>query len=186
MGSVYRIRINLQERHLYLYQGTGLLGTYRVAIGKPSTPSPVGSWTIANKSILGGGTVYGTRWMGLSIDTYGIHGNNNPSAIGKAVSLGCIRMYNDDIEKIFSFLPVGTEVKIEAGGTGSGYPLPPYNPPIPGGSTGPKGNKIYVIKASDTLWSIAQRHGVSLEDLIKANPQTNPNLIYPGHILNIP
>lgn len=183
MGSVYGIKINLQERQLYLYQGASLSGTYRVAIGKPSTPSPLGIWTIANKSILGGGTVYGTRWMGLSIDNYGIHGNNNPAAIGKAVSLGCIRMFNEDIERLFSFLPVGTEVRIEAGGTGSGYPLPPYNPAQP---SSPQGNKIYVIKAGDTLWSIAQRHGVSLDALSKANPQINPNLIYPGHIVNIP
>lgn len=186
LGSAYTIRINLTERLLYLYQGGAPLGTYRVAIGKPSTPSPVGVWTIANKAILAGGTVYGTRWMGLSIDNYGIHGNNNPAAIGKAVSLGCIRMYNEDVERIFSFLPLGTQVRIEAGTAGSGYPLPPYNPPQSGGTGSPSNNKIYVIKRGDTLWSIAQQHGVSLDALIKANPQVNPNIIYPGHVLNIP
>ena len=48
-----------------------------------------------------GRQVFGTRWMGLSKPHYGIHGTNNPSSIGKAVSLGCIRMYNRDIEIIF-------------------------------------------------------------------------------------
>lgn len=185
MASIYRIRINLRERQLYLYQGGNLHNTYRVAIGKPSTPSPVGNWVIKNKAILAGGTVYGTRWMGLNIDNYGIHGNNNPSAIGNAVSLGCIRMYNNDVEHIFSFLPVGTEVTIEAGTSGSGYPLPPYTPVQPT-NPGNSRNKIYVIKAGDTLWSIARQHGVSLDDMIKANPQIDPNLIFPGHIINIP
>jgi len=185
LGTGYKIRINLRERYLYLYQGNGLFGAYRVAIGKPSTPSPVGNWAIANKAILAGGTVYGTRWMGLNIDNYGIHGNNNPSAIGKAVSLGCIRMYNEDIERIFPLIPIGTPVTIESGAVGSGYPLPPYNPPA-ADNAGNTGRKIYVIKAGDTLWSIAQRHGVSLDDLIKANPQVDPQLIYPGHILYIP
>ena len=102
MAGVYSIRINLRERQMYLYNGGRLYNTYRIAIGKPSTPSPVGNWIIQNKAVLAGGTVYGTRWMGLNIDNYGIHGNNNPASIGKAVSLGCIRMYNQDVEHIFS------------------------------------------------------------------------------------
>ncbi len=183
MRSIYNIRINLRERRLYLYQGNTLYNAYPVAIGKPSTPSPVGNWKIVNKAVLAGGTVYGTRWMGLNIDNYGIHGNNNPASIGKAVSLGCIRMFNEDIEQIFSIVPVGTAVRIEAGTANSGYPLPPYN----SGSSGTApGNRIYVIKAGDTLWSIAQKHGVSMEALLQANPRLNPDLIYPGHIVYIP
>lgn len=42
-------------------------------------------------------------------------------------------------------------------------------------------------RAGDTLSGIAKRHGVSLSDLIKANPQIeNPNLIHPGQQLNLP
>lgn len=106
------IRINLQERKLYLYERERLLNGYPIAIGKPSTPSPVGSWTIANKKILDGKMVYGTRWMGLSKQNYGIHGTNNPSSIGKAVSLGCIRLHNHNIESIFPLVTIGTPVEI--------------------------------------------------------------------------
>lgn len=106
------IRINLQERRLYLYERGRLVNSYPVAIGKPSTPSPVGSWTIVNKKILDGRMIYGTRWMGLSKPRYGIHGTNNPSSIGKAVSLGCIRMYNHDVESIFPRVTIGTPVEI--------------------------------------------------------------------------
>ena len=42
------------------------------------------------------------------------------------------------------------------------------------------------VRKGDTLWGIAQRHGVSLTALIAANPQIkNPNLIYPGDEVNI-
>lgn len=106
------IRINLLQRRLYLYQGDQLYGSYPVAIGKPSTPTPVGRWVVINKSILQGGTVYGTRWIGYNNNSYGIHGNNNPSVIGSMVSLGCVRMYNEDVEAIFPLLPIGVEVEI--------------------------------------------------------------------------
>lgn len=106
------IRINLQESRLYLYQGDHLINSYPVAIGKPSTPSPKGHWTIVNKKILDGRLIYGTRWMGLSKPRYGIHGTNNPSSIGKAVSLGCIRMHNHDVEYVFSKVTIGTPVEI--------------------------------------------------------------------------
>lgn len=43
------------------------------------------------------------------------------------------------------------------------------------------------MKKGDTLWGIAQRWGVSLQDLIAANPGIkNPNLIYPGDKVVIP
>jgi lipoprotein-anchoring transpeptidase ErfK/SrfK len=43
---------------------------------------------------------------------YGIHGTNNPSSIGKAVSNGCIRTYNNNIIELYNLVPVGTPVKI--------------------------------------------------------------------------
>jgi len=35
---------------------------------------------------------------------YGIHGTNDPTSIGRAVSLGCIRLADADIERVFSLL----------------------------------------------------------------------------------
>jgi len=110
--SSVSIKINLRQRRLHLYRGEQLYKSYPIAIGKPSTPSPVGSWTIVNKRILDGRLVFGTRWLGLSKPKYGIHGTNNPSSIGKAVSLGCIRMYNHDVEHIFTMVRIGTPVEI--------------------------------------------------------------------------
>jgi len=106
------ITINLRERRLYLYQRQQLYNSFPIAIGKPNTPSPLGTWSIINKKIMDGRQVYGTRWLGLSKPNYGIHGTNNPSCIGNAVSLGCIRMHNHNIESIFPLVHLGTPVII--------------------------------------------------------------------------
>lgn len=44
----------------------------------------------------------------------------------------------------------------------------------------------YVISNGDTLWDIANRFGISLDALVKANYFLNPNLIYPGQTIIIP
>lgn len=45
----------------------------------------------------------------------------------------------------------------------------------------------YRVKTGDTLSSIAKRNGISLAQLLKANPQiTNPNKIQVGQVVNLP
>ncbi len=55
--------------------------------------------------------VLGTRRLVLG-DGYGIHGTNAPESIGRAVSHGCVRLRNEDIEKLFDMVAVGTPVYI--------------------------------------------------------------------------
>ena len=43
---------------------------------------------------------------------YMIHGTNNPTAVGMAVTHGCIRMYPEDVAALFSLIPVGTKVRL--------------------------------------------------------------------------
>jgi lipoprotein-anchoring transpeptidase ErfK/SrfK len=78
---------------------------------QPQTPK--GNFKIINKAHNSGGP-FGARWLGLSAPygDYGIHGTNNPSSIGKAVSNGCIRTYNNNIIELYNLVPVGTPVKI--------------------------------------------------------------------------
>ena len=64
--------------------------------------------------------ILGTRWMAIRAtgDTppargYGIHGTWDESSIGKALSAGCIRMRNKDVEELYMLVPVGTPVTIE-------------------------------------------------------------------------
>jgi LysM repeat protein len=45
----------------------------------------------------------------------------------------------------------------------------------------------YVVRSGDSLWKIAQDHGVSLADLERANPQIgNPDVIYPDDVVHVP
>ncbi|NMB02065.1 MAG: SafA/ExsA family spore coat assembly protein [Firmicutes bacterium] len=51
----------------------------------------------------------------------------------------------------------------------------------------PPGTFAYTVQPGDSMFTIAQRFGVSLNSLIAANPQiTNPNLIFPGQIVCVP
>lgn len=47
------------------------------------------------------------KWLGISL-----HGTDNPSSIGSRVSLGCMRLYPQDIEELFNLIPIGTEVNV--------------------------------------------------------------------------
>ncbi|MCX7747615.1 MAG: L,D-transpeptidase [Clostridia bacterium] len=111
--ATYSITVNTSAKTLSLYRDGSLFKTYPVAIGAPSTPTPKGSFRVKNKAANPGGP-FGARWLGLNAPGggYGIHGTNNPSSIGKAVSHGCVRMYNKDIIEVYNLVPVGTPVKI--------------------------------------------------------------------------
>lgn len=60
-------------------------------------------------------------------------------------------------------------------------PAPPEPPPV-----GEDGILLYTVQAGDTLFSIAQRFGVSLDDVVEANNIENPDVIYEGQTLTIP
>jgi LysM repeat protein len=46
--------------------------------------------------------------------------------------------------------------------------------------------RTYTVVERDTLWDIAVRYGLSLEQIIAANPGMTPELLIPGDVLNIP
>lgn len=110
----YKIIVDLDDKILYLYKNNILIETYPICIGKPSTPSPKGTFKIINKAINPGGP-FGIRWLGLNapFGDYGIHGTNNPSSIGKELSNGCIRLNNKDIFELSNIVPINTDVIIE-------------------------------------------------------------------------
>jgi Uncharacterized protein conserved in bacteria len=110
--STYSILINRDAHTLTLYKNGEMLKKYPVADGKPSTPTPAGQYLVKVKSPNPGGP-FGVRWMGLNKPSYGIHGTNDPSSIGKSVSHGCIRMYNKDVIELYNTVPIGTPVTIE-------------------------------------------------------------------------
>jgi lipoprotein-anchoring transpeptidase ErfK/SrfK len=118
------IVVSLEDRKLALVEDGQVKKLYTVAVGKPSTPSPMGTFHIERrvknptyqhdgKTVLPGpGNPVGTRWMGLSIRGYGIHGTNEPKSIGKAASHGCIRMAKADLEEMYEMVAVGDTVEL--------------------------------------------------------------------------
>ncbi|WP_246070482.1 L,D-transpeptidase family protein [Paenibacillus kobensis] len=117
--------MNKKTNKLAFYDNGELIKTFPVATGRTSKLTPEGSFKIVNKikdrpyykeKIAGGDprNPLGDRWMGLEVNgtygtTYAIHGNNNSKSIGKYVSSGCIRMYNDDIHWLFPQIEIGTK-----------------------------------------------------------------------------
>ncbi|UVI32722.1 L,D-transpeptidase [Paenibacillus spongiae] len=107
----YRIIVDLSDRKLYLLDVNTVVRAFPVGIGRMVTQTPTGEYTIINKQPNPGGP-FGVLWMGLSKPHYGIHGTDDPSSIGKLVSHGCIRMYNEDVLTLSGLVPIHTRVTI--------------------------------------------------------------------------
>ena len=121
----FSIRIDKSENVLSLYSNGEVVKKYSVATGKKNC-TPVGDFKITDKlvnptwfktgAILPPGSpenALGSRWMGLDKPAYGIHGTIEPKSIGTQASEGCIRMLNEEVEELYSIVPVGTKVTIK-------------------------------------------------------------------------
>lgn len=118
------VLISIPDRKLAVIEDDTVLATFPVAVGAAVSPSPTGEFQIvtrithptyyhAGKVIPSGkDNPLGTRWIGLSQKSYGIHGTNAPRSIGHAASHGCIRLRNRDMERLFTMLQTGDAVEI--------------------------------------------------------------------------
>jgi lipoprotein-anchoring transpeptidase ErfK/SrfK len=121
-----RLVVSIPDRQLAVVENDQLVEVYSVAVGASATPSPVGIFTIVNRvthptyyrpgKIVAPGPTnpLGTRWMGLSLKGYGIHGTDRPQSIGHAKSQGCIRLRNSDVERLFERVRAGDVVELHA------------------------------------------------------------------------
>lgn len=104
--------------------GEEVVKTYNVSTGANNS-TPVGIFNIVSKIVdppwYSGGkaippgdpkNILGSRWMGLTAKSYGIHGTTDDNSIGAQVTQGCVRMHNKDAEELHDIIPVGTEVTI--------------------------------------------------------------------------
>lgn len=135
------IVVNLPELRLYYFpdDGTGRVITHPVSIGRMDWRTPLGRTTIVNKarnpswyppeSIRaehaamndplpavvppGPDNPLGAHALRLAIPGgYLIHGTNKPAGVGMRVTHGCIRMFPEDVEALFSIVEIGTQVLI--------------------------------------------------------------------------
>jgi lipoprotein-anchoring transpeptidase ErfK/SrfK len=124
-----RIVVSISDRKLAVMESDRVLKIFPTAVGAPKSPSPTGVYKIVTRiheptwyyqgKVVGPGksNPLGTRWLGLSIKGYGIHGTNQPASIGKNASHGCVRMRNRDVEELFGMVGVGDQVELYGGRT---------------------------------------------------------------------
>lgn len=111
-GSIV-IEVYPLRHQLIVWKQGQKIKTYPIAVGNPSTPTPIGEYKVVYKG-KNWGPSFGPRWLGLNVPwgIYGIHGTNKPYSIGQHLSHGCIRMRNRDVIELYDLIPVGTKVTI--------------------------------------------------------------------------
>ncbi|MEM8542213.1 MAG: L,D-transpeptidase, partial [Pseudomonadota bacterium] len=132
---VSRIEADKTNLQLRAFSKDGsLVASYPASIGSQRTPSPTGTHSVRNKAqnpaytydpngssqpgqtkgllLLppGPNGPVGDAWIGLSQRTYGIHGTSEPSQIGIAQSVGCIRLTNWDALELARLVKRGVKV----------------------------------------------------------------------------
>lgn len=122
--------VDKSEFRLYLVLGGAYLLHWPVGIGRNGL-TPEGAFTIGGKmakplwtdpktgkNIRYGepGHLIGSRWLALleggKKTSYGLHGTIEPASIGTAASDGCVRLKNEDVERLYDLVPEGIEVRI--------------------------------------------------------------------------
>ncbi|HYM02181.1 MAG TPA: L,D-transpeptidase family protein [Stellaceae bacterium] len=129
------IVINLAEQRLYYFPPDGrTLETYPIGVGAVAQLTPLGTTQVIKKEVRptwfpppsiraekpelpemvppGPANPLGEYALRLGWPAYLIHGTNKPYGVGRNVSHGCIRLYPEDIERVFSEAAVGTPVRV--------------------------------------------------------------------------
>ena len=120
-----RIVVDLSRRLLWHYAGDRLVDRFSVAVGSAATPTATGRFyvwvkvTYANPSGPYGAAALGlsgfspvlSEWPGQG--RMAVHGTSNPADLGRAVSHGCVRVVNGQLEALMG-VPLGTPVLIHA------------------------------------------------------------------------
>lgn len=119
-----RIVVDLSQHRLFFYKRGRLVLSSPVAIGKPSTPTPVGRFFVTQRWVTNNPNgPFGAHLLSVSAFSevlrwwreggpIGIHGTNDRSSIGRAVSHGCVRLPAGPMLELFKRVPLATPVTI--------------------------------------------------------------------------
>jgi len=95
-----------------------LIGTYRVGQKRANPVWHVPASIRAERPELpaevppGPDNPLGPYWLTIGQTSYGIHGTNNRWSIGREATHGCLRLYNDVVERLFARTRTGTPIRI--------------------------------------------------------------------------
>ena len=122
--------LDLSDRVVSVYKDNEVISRYPVAVGRSGWETPPGEFVILHmerfpiwqnpftKEIIppGADNPLGTAligvWINEDMSMGGFHGTPNTELIGQAVSHGCIRMYNNDVLKLFEQVRLGMQFRI--------------------------------------------------------------------------
>lgn len=125
-----RLVLRLSEHRVYVYRGDRVQKSYPVAIGRRGWETPTGTfhvlhmlqnpgWTnpITRERVPPGpDNPLGERWIAFwtdGQDYIGFHGTPNRESVGRSVSHGCVRMFNEDVRQLYEIVRPGTLVVVE-------------------------------------------------------------------------
>ena len=127
--------LNLGDQRLYHFKPDGkTVVSYPVGIGREGWSTPTGRTRVVRKqekptwyvpksiraerpelpSVVppGPDNPLGSHALYLGWRSYLLHGTNKPYGIGRRASHGCVRLYPDDIARLYAEIPVGTRVTV--------------------------------------------------------------------------
>jgi lipoprotein-anchoring transpeptidase ErfK/SrfK len=123
----WSVSVSLGRREVVVRRAGRVMQRFRVAVGSPSTPTPVGRFAVTDKLLTENpASVYGCCILALSAhqphtpqgwgggDRVAIHATNLPETIGTAASLGCMRAPAEEARRLVRTVPLGTVVTIRA------------------------------------------------------------------------
>lgn len=149
----------------------------------PTTTAPSGtSATTAaptSPAVPGQATTYTVQWGDWLNKIAGQFGVSTQAIIAANPGLNPNRIYPGQVINIpgsTAAVPTATP-----GATPEATTTPGTGTPPP--STGPT---TYTVQRGDWMYAIARKFGISVAALQAANPNINPNFVYPGQVLNIP
>jgi lipoprotein-anchoring transpeptidase ErfK/SrfK len=116
-----RLIVDRGARQFQFWNGTRLVRTGKIAVGAPGAETPTGLFYVQSKfvptaPILGAfafeTSAYSklTDWPGGGV--VGVHGTPWPELLGRAVSHGCVRLHNEDVQWLRKRIPLGMPVRI--------------------------------------------------------------------------
>jgi len=123
----WSVSVSLGRREVVVRRSGRVRQRFRVAVGSPSTPTPVGRFAVTDKLLTHDpASVYGCCILALSAhqphtpqgwgggDRVAIHATNLPETIGTAASLGCMRAPAEEARRLVRTVPLGTIVTIRS------------------------------------------------------------------------